>query len=1332
MRKRSKSAVDYSWLDQFDTDGPFLSLPVVKSVWPNGVDRLGDTDDRAVTFKQAYADWLRAYDARMPDTREEYAETTRAWIDTVLGQLADWEGLHVGEADLPAEIEIRSPGEQIRIRPDGALEGRDTDFAALLRIVESSDDLRGPNLDGWSATEIDRMAALLRKANVQVGIVTDGRWWAIVWAHRDKPTGSAVTDAATWGEEDLVRDAFLALISQRRFRAKDIDERLPKFLERSELEAEEITKALGTQVRKAVELLVGSFSRHRLEALAVGDPEPLPEKEDDVYQAAVTVMMRVVFLLFAEERGMLPTEQLYWGSYAIRDVLDDLHKRASHGEELLDETYDTWHRLLAVSDALHRGVNYDEMRMPAYGGSLLDSDRFPWLSATDGAGLRIKVPDRVMLHVLKSVQYANIGKEARRISFRDIDVEQIGYIYEGLLGYTCATVESGVVIGLNGKDGEEPEIDVSTLQELYDDNNDGKSFAKALHGWVKSEQPSTTPATLTKIAKAYDAEITDEQRAEAIRQLSPIARHDKELLAFLVARSALIRRDLRGIPFVVPIGGLVVIETPSRKHAGAHYTPRSLAEGVVERALKPLVYEPGPLQENDRDKWQLKDSTEILNLKVADIAAGSGAFLVAAARFLAKHVVDAWTAEEAITAEEKAHPDRAYERAIREVIARCLYGADINPMAVEMCKLSLWLVSLDPTKPFSFVDDKIFCGNSLLGVTSIEQLRRLHIYPERADANLITELVGVDAKLAEATRLRRELASPIVEHDPMRSSAGKKRLLLQAKKVTAELRDVGDGVIAAGLAHGGKPSRRLDGAYKALSWALGEAYPSDGSDGDRAKLDAILEQGLTPTVDTDYERWQAIHWVIEAPDVMLDHGGFDSLIGNPPFLRISQQTSAMGENLRELVVMSVADGARGMADFVAYFFRRAAQIANENACIGFVATNSISQNDSSRVGLVPLLQDGWRIFNATKSAPWPALANFHYSEVSLARRASATVQLNGRQVGGISNLLDEVRELGDAVALRENRDLSFEGFKLTGRGFILEPEEASELLSKEPASGTVIHPYLVTDDLTSSAGEVPSRYAIDFGSLSLEDVSERHPVALERIRETVKPQRDTAKRKAVRERWWQYGENRPGLRAAIANLDSVIVVGALAKWLTVSRQPVGTVFSNRVFVLAFESHGAFAALNSSLHESWVRTYSGALEDRLAYSSTSSFITFPRMEPSEQMHEVGATLDRERRQIMMRRELGLTALYNLVNDPQVQGDANVDRMREIHVEVDEATMAAYDWDDLPLDHGFHTYRQMERWTVSPEARVEILDRLLELNHERARAEGKGVPDQAELF
>ncbi|OLT45209.1 type II restriction endonuclease subunit M [Saccharomonospora sp. CUA-673] len=1343
MSKRGKTEVDHSWLGQFETEGPFLSLPVVKSVWPTGVDRLGDTNDRAVTFKQAYADWLRAYDARTPDNRDEYAEIARTWIATVLDQLVDWEGLRVPAPDLPPDVEIHSPGEQIRVRPDGALKGRVADHAALLRIVDPSDDLRGPGLDGWSATEIDRMAALLRKADVEIGLVTDGRWWAIVWAHRDKPTGSAITDAATWGEEHLVRDAFLTLIDQRRFRAKDTDERLSKLLERSELEAEEITEALGTQVRKAVELLVGSFSRHRLEALAAGDPDPLPEKPDDVYQAAVTVMMRVVFLLFAEERGMLPTEKLYWDSYAIRDVIDDLQKRAAHGEELLDETYDTWHRLLAVSDALHGGVNYDEMRMPAYGGSLLDPDRFPWLSATDDKGLRIKVRDRVMLHVLKSVQYANLGKEARRISFRDIDVEQIGYIYEGLLGYTCTTVEGEVVLGLDGKDGEEPEIDAATLQELYDDSTDGKSFAKALRDWVKDDQPAAKLASVAKIAKAYEAELTDEQRAEVTRQLNPIVEDDKELLEFLVDWSALIRRDLRGIPLVVPVGGLVVTETPSRKHAGAHYTPRSLAEEVVQHALEPLVYEPGPLQENDRDRWQLKGSTAILDLKVADIAAGSGAFLVAAARFLAERVVEAWTAEDAISAEEKAQPDRAYQRAIREVIARCLYGADINPMAVEMCKLSLWLVSLDPTKPFSFVDDKIFCGNSLLGITDLDQLRRLHIYPDEKENDLITELVDVDGKLAEATRLRRELANPVVEHDPMRSRAGKLRLLRQAKEVTTELRDIADGIITAGLPHGGKPGRKLDDAYTALSWALSVAYPRDDSKEDRSRLDTILEHGLTPTVETDYARWQPTHWVIEAPDVFIDHGGFDAVIGNPPFLGGQKLTGAMGTDFRDWLINTIAASRRGSADLVAYFYLRATSLLHRNGTLGMIATNTVAQGDTREVGLDAMVADGFTITRAIQSRSWPASsANLEYAAVwgTLGPVTDNVPRVaDDIEVRRISTLLGPVgRAEGNPVRLAENSGIAYIGCYVLGMGFVVESEEAQEWIGTDPRNAEVIFPYLNGDDLNSRPDSSASRWVIDFNDRT-ETEAAKYLLPFQRVKEQVKPERRRLKpdgsfvlRKPLPDRWWQYAEKRPALRKAIAELDAVLAIARVSKTVMPLRVPTEQVPSEACVVFASDSYSDQAVLSSNLHQIWAITYGSGMRNDPRYTPSDVFETFPCPEHTDCVETLGRILDEKRREIMLRRELGLTKLYNLVNDPEVQGDADVGRMREIQVEVDEATMEAYGWDDLPLDHGFHAYRQMQRWTVSPAARVEILDRLLELNHERARAEGQHIPAQEQLF
>lgn len=1335
MRKRTNKSSDLhsDWLAQVDVDGPFLAYPVLKDMWPNGVDRLGDTDDRLVTFKQAYAQWQRAFDRYVeqpetPESKSTYDAVRRAWIDVVLDDIAEWDGLRTD-----TDVTVRSPGEQITVTATGALQGRDGNPAALLLICEPTSGLRDAGLDGWAANDIDRLAIVLRKAEVEVGIVTDGQWWALVWAKEGKQTGSGMVNALTWAEEPLLRDAFFTLINQRRFRASDAEQRLTRLLERSELEAEEITEALGTQVRRSVELLVQAFSEARLEAAKAGDPDPLTEKPDDIYQAAVTVMMRIVFLLFAEDRDMLPTEQLYWDSYAIRDLLDDLRAQAAGGEEHLEETFDAWHRLLAVSQALHGGVNYDEMRMPAYGGSLLDPERFPWLHATDARGLRLKVSDRVMLHVLESVQTVVAKGERRRISFREIDVEQIGYIYEGLLGYSCAEVTDDIILGLVGKVGEEPEIPLSTINNLYDEHGgDSKKFATALSAWVKEHQPAATGKTAAALAKLVEKEPTGEERAELVRLLTPVADGDTELLDTLVSWGNLIRRDLRNIPLVFPVGGLVVVETPSRKNAGAHYTPRSLAEEVVLHALQPLVYEPGPLQTNDENAWRLKPAAAILDLKVADIAAGSGAFLVAAARYLAERLVEAWVAEGILGESAPADAEELRRQALREVIARCLYGADINPMAVEMCKLSLWLVSMDKTKPFSFVDDKVFCGNSLLGLTSLDQLRYLHIDPKPSTMQQQI-LVDIDAKIAAATQLRHELASPVEERDPMRSSRAKTRLLEQLRQASADLRLIADGIVAAGLPLGGKAGKQLDDAFKTLSWQLLEAFPTDGATGDRTKLLDRITTALIPTVQTDYERWEPLHWVVSAPDVMVEHGGFDAVIGNPPFLGAKKLSGAVGSNVREWLVNVVARAA-GNADLVAYFLLRATALLERRGSLGLIATNTVAQGDTREVGLDAAVRDGLILTRAFQSRPWPSAgANLEFSAIwgfkgEALNDVARTV--DGVPVPRISTLLEpEGRVSGRPLRLRENRGIAFQGCVVLGMGFVVEPGTAASWLEKDERNREVLAPYLVGEDLNTQPDLSPTRWAIDFNERTEQEAS-TFEAPWRHVSAHVRPERmkkDAKKYPRMVNEWWKYWNSRPAMRAAIEPFATVLAISLVSKAVMPVRVTADQIFSHRVAVFANDSAGFQAILSSSVHWCWAVKYSSTLETRVNYTPTDAFETLPRPVESRRLYDAGEILEGERRALMLRRGLGLTALYNLVNDPTMS-DSDISRLRDIHVEVDAATLDAYGWDDIDPDHGFHTYRQMERWTVSPAARVEILDRLLELNHERARAEGQTVPDQ----
>ncbi|WP_377325952.1 Eco57I restriction-modification methylase domain-containing protein [Pimelobacter simplex] len=1328
MRKRTSKSSDLhsDWLAQVDVDGPFLAYPVLKDMWPNGVDRLGDTDDRLVTFKQAYAQWQRAFDRyveqpKTPESKSTYDAVRRAWIDVVLDDIAEWDGLRTD-----TDVTVRSPGEQITVTATGALQGRDGNPAALLLICEPTSGLRDAGLDGWAANDIDRLAILLRKAEVEIGIVTDGQWWALVWAKEGKPTGSGMVNALTWAEEPLLRDAYFTLINQRRFRATDAEQRLTRLFERSELEAEEITEALGTQVRRSVELLVQAFSEARLEAAKAGDPDPLTEKPDDIYQAAVTVMMRIVFLLFAEERDMLPTEELYWNSYAIRDLLDDLRAQAAGGEEHLDETFDAWHRLLAVSQALHGGVNYDELRMPAYGGSLLDPERFPWLHATDARGLRLKVADRVMLHVLESVQTVVAKGERRRISFREIDVEQIGYIYEGLLGYSCAEVTDDIILGLVGKDGEEPEIALSTVNDLYDEHGgDAKKFATALTVWVKENQPAATGKTAAALAKLVEKEPTGEERAELVRLLTPVADGDTELLDTLVSWGNLIRRDLRNIPLVFPVGGLVVVETPSRKNAGAHYTPRSLAEEVVLHALQPLVYEPGPPQTNDEGEWRLKSAAAILDLKVADIAAGSGAFLVAAARYLSERLVEAWIAEGILDEAAAADAEDVRRRAMREVIARCLYGADINPMAVEMCKLSLWLVSMDKTKPFSFVDDKVFCGNSLLGLTSLDQLRYLHIYPKPSMMQQQI-LVDIDARISAASRLRHELASPIDERDAMRSTRAKTRLLGQFNEATAELRLIADGVVAAGLPLGGKSGRQLDDAFKTLSWQLHQAFPTDGSHGDRAHLLDRIAHGLTPSVHADFERWRPLHWAIEAPDVLIDRGGFDAVIGNPPFLVAKDINRAVGDEMRAYMANVLGSGVKGKADLAAYFLLRAAQVSTQ--AVGVILPKSIAEGSTRVVGLDQVART-WTISRAFKSVKWPTpSAQTRISKVWLTagvRRVRAV--LEGEPVGGITSELEPLAEVVGQPMRLTVEPRSFLGSALQGKGFLLPADEASELIEREPALAEVLRPYVNAQEALGAHAESPSQWAIDFREMS-EAEARRFGAVWQIALERVRPERmtlDPIRQKALVERWWVHQRSRPEMYATIRRRSRAIAMPVVSRHAVPVYVPTESLLASTLCVFDSDSPALFAVLSSSVHRTWLARWGSTMQTDFRYASGDVWDTFVCTSLEGDLEGLGVGLFEARERARLDMGTGVSPVYNRVDDPS-DHDAAVESLRAAIQSVDACLWFLYGWDADKLAHDWVEYKNVRRFWLTDRSRQYALDRLLELNHDRARAEGQHVP------
>src|SRR5436190_8631393 len=201
--------------------------------------------------------------------------------------------------------------------------------------------------------------------------------------------------------------------------------------------------------------------------------------EQALYDSALTVMMRLVFLFSAEERGLLLLgDPLYDQHYAVSTLSELLRERADqHGEEVLERRHDAWSRLLATFRAVHAGVAHEAMRLPPYGGTLFDPDRYPHLEGrawgTQWQTMSAKplpINNRVVLHLLEALQLLRVKvpgggpSEARRLSFRALDIEQIGHVYEGLLDHTAKRAGE-TILGLAGSKRQEPEIPLSKLQD---------------------------------------------------------------------------------------------------------------------------------------------------------------------------------------------------------------------------------------------------------------------------------------------------------------------------------------------------------------------------------------------------------------------------------------------------------------------------------------------------------------------------------------------------------------------------------------------------------------------------------------------------------------------------------------------------------------------------------------------------------------------------------------------------------------------------------------------------------------------------------------------------
>jgi hypothetical protein len=659
-------------------------------------------------------------------------------------------------------------------------------------------------------------------------------------------------------------------------------------------------------------------------------------------------------------------------------------------------------------------------------------------------------------------------------------------------------------------------------------------------------------------------------------------------------------------------------------------------------------------------------------------------------------------------------------------------------MAVEMAKLSLWLISMDAERSFTFVDDRLRCGDSLLGLTSLDQLEAVHLDPaegRRLHEDLFDWTGRVRPTLAEVADLRRRIAEVSDGEDEDAMVGRKRELLADSERRTMALSLVGDLVIGAALIGVARTAGSQDLATRAEGRADREHQAearsrraaeltdrlmrNEGWEEAREQaacwLDVDLPAGAIPR--------QPLHWPLVFPEVF-DLGGFDAVIGNPPFLGGLKFGEVVGALYKELLVRYIGQGVRGnrgTADLVAYFVLRAMSLVSPRGQAGLIATNTLAQGDTRSVGLDQVLRDGASIRRAVRSAPWPsrsAVLEYCAVWISVAPLDDDVIRvLDGERVPVIGASL----EVGGAETphkLRSMKGLCLQGSNILGLGFIVETEEAGILLEKDPRNVEVLFPYMRGQDLSIRPDCSPSRWVINFHDWP-ESRAAMYPDCFAQVERLVRPERQANMVRSRRERWWQYSEYRRGLAEVLAGLDSVIVLTRVSKTVMPVLVATGPVFNEKVVVFASDDPAVLAVLSSGPHYWWARRYSSTLKSDLNYVPSDVVETLVMPELTEELRRWGTELDAIRREIMLRRKLGLTKLYNEVFDPTAD-DADVRKLRRIHQLIDEATIRAYGWDDLldrGLDHGFHLAGRGTRYTVGPAVQTEILHRLLELNHQR---------------
>jgi hypothetical protein len=1208
-----------------------------------------------------------------------------SFLTRVLGwEPADLAGAP-GGPDLPSSLDVALPEFAETLSPTYAVQGENGQGWMMLVKVEAS----GTDLDrdvmlhdrAWKATPQVRFERLLRENKISIGLLANEERLRLVYAPAGESSGHLTF---VWKElaQTAGRPLFAALkllLSPDRLWTLPTARRLPAILEASRKSQNLVSNALSEQVLDGLHELVRGFQS--ADALAKGGLlGDLPDSDPEhVYGGLLTCILRLVFLLYAEDRGLMPTSEIYTRFYSVNGLFESLRDDAGRHPGMLDLRYGAWARLSTLFRLVFDGSAHPVLRVPRRHGKLFDPDAYPFLEGrplnsryTKGERLDPpRVSDGVCYRVLSGLMML----DGERLSYRSLDVEQIGSVYESLMGFRLERTR-GVSLAVKP---DHVVVDLTTVLE-------------------------TSGTTRLKMLKEHAACEVSGAAADAVRSAGSV-----EELELALAR----RRSAR-TPRALAPGSLYLQPTEERRRSGSHYTPRSLTEPIVKTTLDPVLARLGERPSAD----------QILDLKICDPAMGSGAFLVAACRYLGAKLVTAWQVHRSMP---EIPPDEDPELHAQRLIAqRSLYGVDRNPFAVDLAKLSLWLTTLAREHPFTFLDHALKCGDSLVGLDS-EQIFRLDW---RRDSQVTVTAALVMGAAAEAGGLRAFLQRMGDSAD----DENKAQLFADAEKSANRLRLVGDAVVSAFFARS-KPKER--------EHLLGELQPLIVTALQTRTIPSRLAEAVN-ALHCGARPVKPFHWHIEFPEVFREAPeGFDAVVGNPPFMGGGRVTGTFGDHYLQWLQIVHAE-AHGNSDIVAHFFRRSFSIIRQGGTLGLIATNTISQGDTRNSGLRWICNHGGAIYHATRRLKWPGRAAVIISVVHALKHGSVLkATLDGAEVERITAYLFHSGTNDDPVSLSENAGRSFTGSKVSGRGFLFcdhdskanSIAEMKSLIEACYSNNQRIFPFMGGEEINEDPAQATQRFIINFEEL-VESDARRWPDLMRIVEAKVKPERLLGR--LSNQPWWIFERPRRELYIALGGKSRVLVNSLVSKHLCFVFVHSRCIFSHNVGVYLMESWSSFATLQSRVHGLWAGFFGSSLEDRPNYRPEDCFVTFPfpNVERSPAaIEDAGQSYHTFRASLMIDLNAGLTTTYNRFHDPD-ERDPGILRLRVLHDTMDRAVLDSYGWTDLaPTCQFLLEYEDEEdeetdraskrkrpwRYRWPDEFRDEVLARLLDLNQERAKQE-----------